>query len=968
MPTLNQFLPSYLIRTFSRSRIGRLPARRLIIVCLAIIGLIATPLPPNAAAPSTANPLVTDKANLPLSNKFAPPGQPQLDDFGDVFFNASGLALFHWDGDSNLRTRLLQSSDPYPGFPGSVIDIVGGSLQVNGAGHAAMINQWVQAGVRSPRGVFVYNGSGFQPIALRSDPAPGTGGRLFQNFGTLGINNNDEVAFQAVFEPFGPLDQGIFLGSPTSAPVKIAATGDTAPGTGGATFLNFTLFGINSAGEVAFAANLIGGSANAGVFIGTAGSVSKVAATGDTAPGTTGAFFLQPNINFFGFNESGDVAFFSQVMGGGTTNSGIWVGDSPASLTKLVVNTDLTGTSLGGAFSNFTFRDFNNAGEVLFSSNLVGATSSHALFIKDLGNPAQVVFARNDPAPGGATEVLFNTAQASFNNAGDVAFLAQLSGGTSAYGLFQGSGAALPIKIALEGEATPVGGTFGFAGIINLPQINSSSQVTFLADILGPNAIGAFRYTPGSGIISIVNTNDTLPSGANTALRSFVPGVSDDHLFFGASLAGGRRSFFTKPLKSGNGGIKLLFSEGETAPVFGGNFWGNISFGLINNNEEVVFATNRVVGGAFYPGSIIFTHRPGFGLRKVVATGDPAPGAAGGTFFNFDIGDFGRPSTRITNAGEVAILANIVGSAGNASPTGIFIGQAGGPVNAVVRQGDPSPVVGNFAFFQFGATDLSLNEAGQIAFRANSQALPASPVGAIFVGSATAVPSKVVAQGDPGPGGSTFSMIPTQLQLNNAGQIVYVAGLTGGPAEGVFLGTAGGPQISVALTGDPAPGTGGTFSDFSNADIEVNNSGQVAFWAAVNSFAVDSGYFLDSGVAPPVARLLEGQSLPGGGASGPVASFPGALTGQAFALNDTGEMSMNVVNLIGTPNLPRLILANATGTLSLFVAPGDKAQGTGSDFGSLFQNVVANPNGRFVGTAILVDGPAKWVTFIDGKK
>jgi hypothetical protein len=83
------------------------------------------------------------------------------------------------------------------------------------------------------------------------------------------------------------------------------------------------------------------------------------------------------------------------------------------------------------------------------------------------------------------------------------------------------------------------------------------------------------------------------------------------------------------------------------------------NFGLINDSEEVACATNRVVGGSVYPASIIFTHKPGIGLRKVAATGDAAPGAAGGTFSNFDI-TFDRPPGKINNAGQVAFIAKTI--------------------------------------------------------------------------------------------------------------------------------------------------------------------------------------------------------------------------------------------------------------------------------------------------------------------
>lgn len=668
-------------------------------------------------------------------------------------------------------------------------------------------------------------------------------------------------------------------------------------------------------------------------------------------------------MNNYALNENGDLAFRSIVTGGGPSFDGIWIGNSSAPPTKLLVNNDLTGSSLGGSFGvGVILRGFNNAGKVLFQSNPVGATSSHALFLKDLSNPTQVVFARNQSAPGGTTEFFVNTIQASLNDSGEVAFLAQLLGGSAPFGWFLGGGAAPPIKIALQGEATPIGGTYGLAGLLAPAQINSGSQVAFLADVLGPNTTGAFRWTPGGGTVSIVNTNDTLPAGANPIIRTFMPGASDDRFVLQAFKAGGRAITFTEPIEPGGGKTTRIVGDGDSAPGIGGALYGVLGdISLINDNEEVAFATNRVIGASVYPASIIFTHKPGVGLQKVAATGDTAPGTGGGTYSTFG---FDRtPPSRINSQGQVSFFANIAGSAGNASRNGVFIGSVSGGVQAVARMGDASPIGGAFA--NITSADISLNESGQVTFHATSQSgITQTP--AIFTGSGTASPVKVVARGDAGPGGSTVSVIPLNFQMNNAGQVVYVAGLVGGSSpEGVFLGTAGGAQASVALAGNGAPGTGGgVFSDFRDLDIELNNSGAVAFRADITGGTASSGVFLGSASAPPAPRLIEGQSLPDGGTVGPLTPALNFI-GEQFALTESGEMSIFVLNASSAPNLQRHVIADSAGVLREFVAVGKKAQGTGSEFGSIFNAVATNSTGRFFFSAILVNGQARWGVFAD---
>lgn len=142
-----------------------------------------------------AVPLVTDQLKLPLSNLFGPPGTFQLTEAGDVYFNAGSFALFHWSG--GVRSRLLQGSDPHPGLPGSVNDAVGGGLTRNAVGHVAMLNNFFQKNVRNPRGIFVYDGVNFTKVVMRDEEAPGTGGKVFSQFGGFLINNSDQVASTA---------------------------------------------------------------------------------------------------------------------------------------------------------------------------------------------------------------------------------------------------------------------------------------------------------------------------------------------------------------------------------------------------------------------------------------------------------------------------------------------------------------------------------------------------------------------------------------------------------------------------------------------------------------------------------------------------------------------------------------------------------------------------------------------------
>jgi hypothetical protein len=918
-------------------------------------------MPKTRAAKPTIKVLVTDKSNLSLSNQFGPAGAYDLTDTGDALFPASG-GVFRWDAATGARSRILQSGDPHPGVPGAFADVLGGVVSVNSAGHAVMSHNFVQNGAKDSNAIFVYDGATFLKVARRGEVAPSSGGQTFLNFPQFRMNDNDEVGFVGALEPFAFGSVGLFIGSPSGPPSKIALRGEVAPDTGGGTFGGFTLIGINNAGQVAFIGGINAGTTPMAVFIGTPSGIVKVAATGEAAPGTAGTFNLQgnntgvlANPNYF-LNDAGDLAFVSNVVGSAPINRGIWIGDGSGPPAKLVVNTDPTMTPLGGTFAVPTIRGFNNAGKVLFSGG-----APHGLFLKDLSAVADVVFASGQLAPGGTTETFATTLQGELNNNGDIAFEARLQGGPFPVGWFFRGATSSTVKIAFEGEATPAGGTFGFAGINARPRLTESGHVAFFADILGIGQNGLFRWSSGPGLVSIVTTNDTLPAGANTIVRPFMPGASDDQIVFQAWKAGGRVTLFRKSNKSHGGQITRLFGEGDAAPSTGGRIWFlNPNFSLVNNEEEVAFGCT-VLGGSTYPAQAIFTHKAGFGLRKVMATGDPAPG--GGTFApgGVNIGD-AAPPARINSQGQIAFEALV-----NVGPTnivGLFIGSAAGGVQKIALLGDPSPLGGTFVNINVNNA-LSINDSGDVAFQATSQNGP-TLTSALFVGDGTGSPTKVVADGDALAGG-TVSNVPGIFKMNNAGQVAYVVNMTGGPSpRGIFLGTAGGSQLPVALVGDTATGSGGgTFSDFRNQTMTLNNAGQVAFWAAISGATATTAYYLGSATAPPAPRLLEGQALPIDGTVGLITPGLNNFIGESIALSDTGELAMTIFSVNGAPDLTRIVMADAGGALTELVRMGEKAEGTGSFVGRPFQSIAVSSEGRFFFLVALVDGPARWGIFSD---
>src|SRR5262249_20328916 len=153
----------------------------------------------------------------------------------------------------------------------------------------------------------------YHTVASSDDVAAGSGGQKFGPTLVFGLNGNsindrDDVLLSTIFEPFAGTDvvpnQNTFYIAPAGAtPVRIVGLGDTITVSGVPTPFTsfFTPSRINALGQFLFTA---GGTVPAtgsfnGLFLGSVsagvGSVTKVAATGDTKPGG-GTFSATVNI------------------------------------------------------------------------------------------------------------------------------------------------------------------------------------------------------------------------------------------------------------------------------------------------------------------------------------------------------------------------------------------------------------------------------------------------------------------------------------------------------------------------------------------------------------------------------------------------------------------------------------------------------------------------------------------------
>lgn len=141
---------------------------------------------------------------------------------------------------------------------------------------------------------------------------------------------------------------------------------------------------------------------------------------------------------------------------------------------------------------------------------------------------------------------------------------------------------------------------------------------------------------------------------------------------------------------------------------------------------------------------------------------------------------------------------------------------------------------------------------------------------------------------DLAPGtGTQFTGFGSQL-INATDQVAFVGfyGVSALNKQGIFVGGPGGTPTKIALLGDPAPGTSGTYGRFSIRGL--TDSGDVVFFANVQDPGGFSyGAFFHGSSAGTVSLIVkQGDPAPGGG------TFSGGL-GTAF-VNADGDVAFGL--------------------------------------------------------------------------
>lgn len=325
--------------------------------------------------------------------------------------------------------------------------------------------------------------------------------------------------------------------------------------------------------------------------------------------------------------------------------------------------------------------------------------------------------------------------------------------------------------------------------------------------------------------------------------------------------------------------------EGQSAPDSGGGTYSGF-FGspVLDTSGEVAFWAG-IDGGATEAGIFLFS---GGTVTAVALEGQTAPDTGGESYSS--LSSYRSPD--LNESGDVVFSADVTGIG-----DGIFL-WSGGTGAAVALEGELAPDTGGETYQSLSAPDV--NGADGVVFY--SLTISSGTFG-LFLDSA-GTHTAVVLEGQPAPGAGsgTFDTINDNADLNDSGQVAFLAHTTNG-VQGLFL-DSGGTRSAVAVEGDAAPDSGGgSYLSFGHV-YPVNSSGEVAFLSTLTGGTVGKGIFLGSGGAH-TAVALPGQTAPGtgGGTFSNLTSPDLNASGEvAFVASVTGGTASRGVFLLPEPH------------------------------------------------------------------
>jgi hypothetical protein len=346
--------------------------------------------------------------------------------------------------------------------------------------------------------------------AVVQSGAPAPGGGRFDRFDVTAqpivapVNARGQVAFYATVL-HGPAREGIFLADAGHV-TKVAAFGDSLPGGGTlAEFGAHPLPALNSAGHVAFAAQVAGGRATEGVFLAGADGLQAIALAGDDAPGVPAGVLVR--FDAPALNDNDELAFVASVRRERDLLDVLyyWKGRR---LQRLVAERELL-LRIGGIMDQIGDPALNNTGVVAFPATILKGPTLGGIFVAG-ARPLRLLVGSGDQTPDEAMILRFSE-RVALDEAGEIAFGAHLGkdGGTREAVLWTGTEGLA--EIAVEGAPAPGGGRY--AGFGPWPTMGPGGVTAFIAALDGgPGPFAAFAGVAGD-VRRVATMGETLPQG-----------------------------------------------------------------------------------------------------------------------------------------------------------------------------------------------------------------------------------------------------------------------------------------------------------------------------------------------------------------------------------------------------------------------------------------------------------------------
>jgi len=205
---------------------------------------------------------------------------------------------------------------------------------------------------------------------------------------------------------------------------------------------------------------------------------------------------------------------------------------------------------------------------------------------------------------------------------------------------------------------------------------------------------------------------------------------------------------------------------------------------------------------------------------------------------------------------------------------------------------------------------------------------------------------------------TAFFLIGGRIVLGDGGQAVFISDLRDpqGFLQGGAILRAGTPQDLVmiarcapsanSLTGWPAPDGNGNFYPFTDPNMSINASGEVAFAARLTGTfnpAEGSGIFRGSGGMPGLVQIARGNEIIPGGSD----QIQDLLTGAAApSINDAGEVAFAARWMSGAAFVQGVLRGDgAPGSLTELAHTGELSPGGGPTFLQLSSPLPLNQSG-----------------------